>query len=390
MKLLALSNLFPRPWDKTRATYNQKIFSEISRRCDLTLLVPVPWTEIFKFPRQYFRARRDSTEIWPFVHYFPYLYIPRLSQGLNAYFLLFSVLLFCPIIVAFRQWDAVLGSWIYPDSIVAVMLGRLRKKATLAVALGTDINDLANRGMQRHQIQQYLEKCSSVLTVSNDLARKVAALGVEAAKIHTIYNGIDGDSFKPQDKLVAKQKLGFQDDCKIILFVGNLIKEKGCFELIQSFSDLVRTNEQYKLVLIGGGPIRAELEVLVTKLHLSSSVTFVGKVLHDALPDWFGSADIFCLPSYREGIPNVVMEALASGVPVVATSVGGIPEIVDSDCGVLVDAHSVTDLTAGLQKAIERKWNSEAIATRVKQYTWSATGDAYIHQIQQAIKHVSL
>jgi glycosyltransferase involved in cell wall biosynthesis len=387
MKLLALSNLFGRPWDTTRATYNQKIFAEISTRCELTLLVPVPWTEILKFPSQYFAATRATSTRWPFVRYFPYFYIPRLSQGINAYCLLLSVLLFCPYTVLIKNWDAILGSWIYPDSIVAVMLGRLRRKPSLAVALGTDINDVATRGLQKRQIQYYLAKSALVITVSQDLARKVLALGIDEAKVATIYNGVDSDSFRPQNKELPRRMLDLPIDKKVILFVGNLIKEKGCFELIYAFNEINKANPNCLLTLVGGGPIAEDLRKLAVEFDLSEKIRFVGKVSHDKLPVWFAAADLLCLPSYREGIPNVVMEALASGLPIVATHVGGIPEVVRSDCGILISPNDVGQLTDALHKVLSQTWDAAAISESVRQYTWSNTGKQYVDRIVDAVKN---
>jgi glycosyltransferase involved in cell wall biosynthesis len=388
MKLLAITNLFGRPWDTTVGTFNQKIFGQISSRCELTLLVPIPWTEIIKFPKQYFGANRQLEGKWPFVRYFPYLYIPKLSQSTNVYFLLVSAILFCPVIILFRQWDAVIGSWIYPDGLVAVLLGKLKRIPALAVALGTDVNDLANRSTQRSQVQRILSQAAATVTVSQDLANKLAALGINQEKLHVILNGVDSDSFKPQPKNAAKMELGFKHSEKLLLFVGSHIPEKGCFELINAFNAISQQEPNCKLVMIGGGSAALALQDLVSQLKLDSKVIFAGKLSHDLLPRWFAAADALCLPSYREGIPNVIMEAMASGLPVVATSVGGIPEVVTDESGILITPKDVESLVKGLAQALSRQWNTDAIRASVKDYTWDATGQQYIQLINDAIsKH---
>jgi glycosyltransferase involved in cell wall biosynthesis len=385
MKLLAITNLFGRPWDTTVGTFNQKIFGQISSRCELTLLVPIPWTEIIKFPKQYFGANRQSEKKWPFVHYFPYLYIPKLSQSANVYFLLCSAILFCPIIILFRKWDAVIGSWIYPDGLVAVLLGKLKRIPAIAVALGTDVNDLVNRASQRAQVQRFLSQGAATITVSQDLANKLAAHGIAKDKLHVILNGVDSDSFKPQSKTDAKMALGFNPSEKLLLFVGSHITEKGCFELINAFNEIAQQNPDCKLAMIGGGAAAVALQDLVSKLELGSKVIFVGKLSHDFLPRWFSAADALCLPSYREGIPNVIMEAMASGLPVVATSVGGIPEVVTNESGILIMPRDVESLVKGLAHVLSNQWNAEAIRASVKDYTWDATGQQYIQLINDVI-----
>jgi glycosyltransferase involved in cell wall biosynthesis len=388
MKLLAITNLFGRPWDTTVGTFNQRIFEQINSRCELTLLVPIPWTEIVKFPKQYFAANSQQRKIWPFVHYFPYIYIPKLSQSLNVYFLLFSVIIFCPFIVLFRRWDAVIGSWIYPDGLVAVLLGKIKRIPALAVALGTDVNDLANRTKQRSQVRRILSQGTSTVTVSKDLANKLAALGIAQNKLHVILNGVDSNSFKPQPKSLAKMELGLNPSEKLVLFVGSHIPEKGCFELIKAFAQLTKLHSNCKLAMIGGGASALALQELVSQLNLDAKVTFLGKLNHDLLPSWFSAADALCLPSYREGIPNVIMEAMAAGLPVVATSVGGIPEVVTKETGVLIAPRDIESLLTGLSQVLSQQWNTTAIRASVRDYTWDATGRQYMQLINDAIvKH---
>jgi glycosyltransferase involved in cell wall biosynthesis len=386
MKLLAVTNLFGRPWDPTVGTFNQKIFEQINSRCELTLLVPIAWTEIVKFPWQYIKAVSTQNRKWPYVRYFPYLYIPRISQSVNVYCLLISMIMFCPLIVFFHKWDAIIGSWIYPDSLAAVILARLRRKPSIAVALGTDVNDLINRNSQRVQVQRILSKCNATVTVSQDLANKLAVIGIDISKLHVILNGVDSDSFKPGNKAKSRQALGIKAEGKLILFVGSHIKEKGCFELIHAFDQISAKQPEYSLAMIGGGALANKLQELVLQLGLSTRVNFIGKLHHDKLPLWFACADAFCLPSYREGIPNVVMEALAAGLPVVATTVGGIPEVVDKGSGILVEPRDANALAIALQQALSQTWDTAAIVSSVKNYTWNATGEQYIQLIHGAIE----
>ncbi len=161
-------------------------------------------------------------------------------------------------------------------------------------------------------------------------------------------------------------------DQKIILSVAALIPNKGIEILIRALQILLAQKEEKNccLVIIGEGPLRAELEKLATTLYVEKHVRFVGAVPHGELYRWYNAADVFCLASSREGWPNVVTEALACGTPVVATDVGGIPEIICSpEIGLIVKRHE-REIADALAIALKKPWQRESIVTYARARTW--------------------
>jgi glycosyltransferase involved in cell wall biosynthesis len=111
-------------------------------------------------------------------------------------------------------------------------------------------------------------------------------------------------------------------------------------------------------------------------------VSLVGKVAHELLPDWFAACDLFCLPSHNEGVPNVVLEAMACGVPVLATRVGGIPEVVPEFAGVLVPVQDGPALAAALSAALARTWDTQRIAAHARSFSWDTNIDRVMDLLQ--------
>ncbi|MCX6403828.1 MAG: glycosyltransferase, partial [Actinobacteria bacterium] len=141
--------------------------------------------------------------------------------------------------------------------------------------------------------------------------------------------------------------------------------------------------------IVGNGADRKWLDQEVSKLKLESRVHVVGSVLHENLPEYFSAADLFCLPSYREGVPNVLMEAMSSGKPCVASNVDGIPEVLADFCGVMPPPQNTDALTTAIELALSCNWDSSRIRSHASQYSWEATGDKYAEVIYQTLQHVA-
>jgi glycosyltransferase involved in cell wall biosynthesis len=158
--------------------------------------------------------------------------------------------------------------------------------------------------------------------------------------------------FCPGPKPAARARVGLPSDVPVILYVGNLVPVKGVDVLLRAAAQLAEGGRDFRLVLIGDGPLRPALERQVRESGLGERVRFAGSIAHGELPDWFRAADVFCLPSHSEGVPTVLLEASACGTPWVASAVGGIPEIAALGPSRLVLPDSPADLAAALKSAL--------------------------------------
>jgi len=172
-------------------------------------------------------------------------------------------------------------------------------------------------------------------------------------KISTIHYGVDLSRFRKSGKTIRKE-LGLSDHDLIISVVGHLSDVKGHTYLLKASPSLIRKNPRIQLVFAGDGPEKASLEKEAKSLGIREHVHFLG--VRSDVPDILRSSDIFVLPSIYEGLPNVVLEAMASGLPVVASGVGGIPEAVENGkTGFLFPAGDSLRLKQALSPLIQDK-----------------------------------
>ena len=219
------------------------------------------------------------------------------------------------------------------------------------------------------------------------LSLRVAVCGVffTVSKSTVIPNGIDVDKFKVLDRKNCRKILNIALKQSVILYVGRLSEEKNVSTLIKAASTLIKTANSIHVYLVGDGPLHSELNTLSKKLNVLDNVHFIGKVDHDIVGIWMGATDYFCLPSLREGCPNVILESLGCGRPVIASNVGAIPDVVSSDSGILFTPENVDELTNALRTALNTNWNAEIINTSVKELSWENSAEKYISVFNSVI-----
>jgi len=281
--------------------------------------------------------------------------------------------------------DLVLGSFAYPDGWAAVALARLLGVPAVVKCHGSDVNVLSTRRSLRPLLGWALSRAAAVVTPSRPLADKVVALGAAAAKVHVVMNGIDTELFRPRDRAQARLELGLPTAGQWILFVGRLEPQKGVSELLDALADLVPSRPELRLALVGDGVSRADFQARVARQRLP--VEFVGPCSHEQVARWLGACDLLTLPSWAEGTPNVILEALASGRRVVATRVGGIPAVVDRpERGELVSVRSPRELGGALARALDAHYGEQQLAPAVCFGGWDQSAGALYEVLRGALR----
>jgi glycosyltransferase involved in cell wall biosynthesis len=220
-------------------------------------------------------------------------------------------------------------------------------------------------------IRWTLLRADAVIAVSGALKKAMIDLGVNSNKIHVIPNGVDAERFGLLNREEARKLLKLPVGNPLIVSVGALIRSKGHHTLIDAFAQICMRHAGLQLYILGEGPARAELESLVRKLGLEERIRLTGKRPNEELQQWFNAAEVSCLASEREGWPNVVTESLACGTPVVATGVGGIPEILRStEFGIIVD-QTADSVAQGLGDALARDWDRPTISRQARARSWA-------------------
>lgn len=262
--------------------------------------------------------------------------------------------------------DIVIGYWVYPEGAGALWAARQLGVPAVIGALGTDIH--MRSGLNARMTRRTLQAADAVITVSQAMTRYTQeTYGVDGGHITTIVNGFNTQIFYPRPREAARAAASLTADDKLILYVGRLIEAKGLRELLQAFTSLKTSlpsehQPRVRLALIGEGAMKQELQTLITANGLQDNVMLLGGRSPSEVAEWMSAADVMTLPSWSEGYPNVLVESLACGCPIVATSVGGIPEIVHERNGLMVPAREAAPLQAALAEALDRTWDREAIA----------------------------
>jgi glycosyltransferase involved in cell wall biosynthesis len=257
--------------------------------------------------------------------------------------------------------DVILNYWLYPEGYAAVEVGRELGIPVVLTAIGSDVNRSA--GIAARRSKSAMQRADLTLTVSEALRQKVLEMGISPRKVQAILNGCDINVFCPADAMQARNELGISSDQKLIVYVGRYDLLKGLRELVEATARIVPQHPEVALALVGEGPALETLKVLASQLGIAERVCFVGPFKSQQVSRWLAACDVFCLPSYAEGCPNAVIEALNCGRPVVASNVGGIPELVGSNCGVLIPPRRVDLLATALAESLDRVWDHRHIAT---------------------------
>lgn len=309
------------------------------------------------------------------VHHPRYLLLPKVSMLLHGISMFLGSFLRCAALHKKFHFECIDAHFVYPDGFAAVCLGKALGIPVTVSARGTDINVFPSFRLIRPMIHWTLRECASAVAVSAALKERIVELEISAEKINVIPNGVDPLRFQRLPKTDARRRLHLPESAKVVLSVGSLSPSKGHQFVIRAFQQVSQRHRGLSLYILGEGALRAKLENLVAELNLQHSVQLLGGRPNEELPWWFSAADVSCLHSSREGWPNVVTESLACGTPVVATRVGGIPDILHSpELGVLVE-QSVESLAEGIERALSTDWDRERISKQTRERTWHTVAE---------------
>lgn len=278
----------------------------------------------------------------------------------------------------------------YPDAVGVALAARVLGIPYVITLHGSDINVYATHRLLRPQIRWALKGASGVIAVSNVLAAKVRILTTgRVSHLVTIpCAGFDPNLFYERPSAESRSTVGIHDSVRLIVFVGHLVPVKGIEFLIDAWGLLMNRNAATvaRLIIIGEGNCREPLERRAKHLSATTNITFTGVLSQEEVSTWIAASDLLCLPSLNEGTPNVVVEALATGIPVVASRVGGIPALIkDDENGKLVPPCDALALANAIEEVLSRQWSRSVIRSSVAHLTWDALAEKNITFIESVI-----
>jgi len=371
-RLLFLSNLFPTAAEPYRGLDNAVLLHSIEGDFEIHSLSPrptLPWA------RKSFTARPDDVSLQP--RWVPSAYLPKVGSPVNH--LLMAASLRRDFEQTFQTFkpQVILSSWIYPDSCAALHLNHGRVPL-VAIAQGSDVHQYLGIPARRRAILKYLPHAAAVITRSRELSLILERAGFPSDKLHTVYNGVSLDAFQPRDQAAARREAGLAEEGRIILFVGNFYPVKNPLLLIRAFAQLHETIPAPLLVMAGGGPLEASCRELAGQLGIASRVVFAGRKSPVEIARLMNCADLLAVPSENEGVPNVILEAFASGLPVVASRTGGIPEVLNAGfLGRLSPTSDLPALVAALEQQLATPRDKTAIRRYGEGFSWDAAASRY-------------
>ncbi len=285
-----------------------------------------------------------------------------------------------------QRYDLLHAHWVVPNGLVASLTAR-----SLPIAVGLHGSDvfMAEKPYLRGWVRSSLRRTSLLTGCSPELVDRVCAVGFDPAYSRVIPYGVNGAQFAPdiQRRGRWRRELGIPDNAPMVLSVGRMATKKGYQVLIAGLGSLMDCHHDVHLVLAGGGDRLAEFQAATASW--SDRVHFPGAVGHDDLPDLFRSADVFVLPAVHDpkgnvdGLPNVILEAMASALPVVASEISGIPLAVkDGVNGYLVPEKDPAAVNQALSRLLREPPKARAMGQAgrrkaVEELSWDAVAARY-------------
>ena len=389
MKILSVSHMFPNRIFPNYGIFIKERLKALSKIVDMNIVAPLPY-----FPCISLTAKYKNIHTVPalencdslYVHHPKYFLFPKYFKFLDGHLYYWSTNLFFKNKIMSMRPEILDFHWVYPDAFAGLMLARRYRKKIVVTVRGNESICYYEKSLRKKKLINTLQYVDHVIAVSNDMKAKVVnEYGVCHKNVTVIPNGIQPQKFKPFDRKKAREVCGLDQDKKYILSLSRLSHEKGLEFLFRAFADVHIENKE--LVVVGDGPLKDHLYELAKDLGIAKSVNFIGSVPHDKTMFWYNAADVYCLPSLWEGCPNVIIESLACGTPVVSTKVGGIPDLVpDEDYGFLVPEGDSHALAVALDDALEKKWDREKIQQYGASNTWDHVADKVVSVFDKVLR----
>ena len=386
-KLLVFSSLFPSKVQPGAGLFIRERMFRVGKHLPLVVVSPVPWFPFQGLIRHFkpgYRLQPPKLEEQQGVEvYHPrFLAVPGLLRRLDG----LSMAL-CSLFLMLRlkhrfKFTIIDSHFAWPDGYAATLLGRWLSVPVTITLRGTEVPH-SKDSVKRTKMLLALSRAARVFSVADSLKRHVVALGANAEKIQVVGNGVDTERFFQENEEDARERFNLPADAQVLVTVGGLVERKGFHRVIELMPALLKEFPRLYYLVVGGacaeGDWRERLEAQANELGVRERVLFVGAVVPDELRWPLSAADIFVLPTSNEGWANVFLEAMACGLPVVTSDVGGNPEVVCRDeLGTIVPFGHSEALQEAIAFALNKKWQRQEIIAY-------ATNNSWDHRVEQLL-----
>jgi teichuronic acid biosynthesis glycosyltransferase TuaC len=377
MRIVSISSGYPNPFEPGLGLFIRSRLLHMARIARLAIVAPVSLIDYSNPQHRWFRnfripaCRRDEgVEV---LH--PRWIFPPGGMPVNVLCLAGQLVFVLWRLREHFPFDLIDAHFGYPEGAAAALLAMIFR-CPFTITLRGSERMFHTYKYRRMCIRWALRRADAVFAVSEELRRFAVECGANPARVRTVPNGIDAQTFYPRDRVTCRAKFGMHPDRLAVVCAGELIEAKGHHLVIRAIRDLIAEGRSLDLFIAGGvarggAAFHKELTQLVEESRLNPHVHLTGWLDRDYLADLLSAADVFCLASFTEGWPNVVHEALACGTPVVATHVGATPEMLPGErYGILVPPREQIPLTDAIRRALVTNWDRAAIAAWGRSRSW--------------------
>lgn len=384
-RLIVFSSLFPSSAQPTAGLFIRERMFRVGRRIPLVVVSPRPWFPgqgLIRRFRPHYRPlpSRLETQAGFEVHFPRFLAIPGLFRGLDSLFMAWGSYLTLRRLKA-RGHNLIDAHFAYPDGHAALKLGRWLGLPVTVTLRGTEVPQSRNPALMP-KLREVFRDADKVITVSDSLRRLALSLGLAQERGQVVGNGVDADKFAPVPRREARARYHLPADAKILITVGGLVERKGFHRVIACLPDLLKNHPDLHYLVVGGpcpeGDMSQALKGQATALGLADRIHFLGSMPPDELKWPLSAADVFVLSTRNEGWANVILEAMACGLPVVASDVGGNSEVVcRPELGEIVPFDDQAALTRALDRSLAQGWDRQTILKYARDNDW----DKRVHDL---------
>jgi len=396
--LVVFSALFPSVARPGAGLFIRERMFRVAQHRPLAVVSPQPWfpgQSLIRLLRPNYRPQAPALEIQQGIRvYHPrYLSVPGLLRHLDGWSMALASL---GLMRTLKRQGARLidAHFAYPDGEAATRLGRWLGLPVTITLRGTEVPHSKNAAL-RPRLARTLKSAARVFSVSDSLRRLAIELGAAPDKTEVVGNGIDIARFQPVGRTAARARFGLPDSAKVLISVGGLVERKGMHRVIDVMPELVKHHPDLHYLIVGGaspeGDNRAELTAQVARLGLADRVHFLGALPSDELKWPLSASDVFVLATRNEGWANVFLEAMACGLPVVSTDVGGNAEVVCRDeLGIIVPFGDSLALQQALDAALNKNWDRSTILDYARDNHWDKRVAQLLRAYENLIDHASV
>ncbi|MXS84923.1 glycosyltransferase family 4 protein [Nitrosomonas sp. HPC101] len=378
--VVVFSSLFPHPGQPNAGLFVRERMFRVGEHLPLVVIAPVPWFPLQKILRRwrpYFRPEAPYQELQQgFEIYHPRFFsVPGFFKFLDGFFMALGSLSTLWQLRRRFNFQIIDAHFAYPDGYAASILGKWLQVPVTITLRGTEAR-LFRSSLYRCLMGKAMTRAVKIFSVSDSLRKIAVEIGIPKDKVLVVGNGVDLDKFYRVDRFEARRSLNIPENVPVLVSVGGLCERKGFHRVIGCLPDLIDAYPGIQFLIIGGasaeGDWTEKLKQLVAELKLEKNVRFLGVVPPDKLKVPLSAADIFVLATRNEGWANVLLEAMACGLPVVATDVGGNAEVVNHVAlGKLVPFNDQQALGLAIGNALRNDWNRENIIDYAHKNSWN-------------------